>query len=142
MLLMDLEKDKTNLKEPLWDLMAWKLRNFEAQGIKYLDFGTGKAHPLGSEYTEWLHFQRGLAQGNDRKRTRVASHAFQLSAKILLASLSWLFFSKPRTNPNRSRFLPRLPTLRLELPMTPHMSASPPVRPLSFLPDQHNLLCF
>lgn len=83
MLLMDLEKDKTNLKEPLWDLMAWKLGNSEAWGIKYLDFDSGKAPP--SELS--VHRMVTLSEawlGNHEKRARFVSRAFQLPTEILL----------------------------------------------------------
>lgn len=97
--LTDLEKDKTILKVPLWDPMAWDAKKCWGTGINYLNFDTGKSLPRGSEYTVWIHFPRGLALGNKEKRIRLIPHDFQLPTKILLLPYPDSFLLTPEPSP-------------------------------------------
>lgn len=105
---MDLEKDKTILKVPLWDPMAWDAKKCWGTGINYLNFDTGKSLPRGSEYTVWLHFPRGLAPGNKEKRARFIPHDFQLPTKILLLPILTRFLW-PQDHPQKTRVPPTSP---------------------------------
>lgn len=120
---MNLGKDKTNLKVPLWDMMAWSAKK---------SWGKGKIWPLytylnlAQESPSYevqrtqcgspgLHSQRGLGPGNNEKEVRFVSRSCWLPIRILACSYPNLFLWLQYC-PQQNKVPWLLCTLRLWLP--------------------------